>query len=1059
MIENLIRFALKQRYIILAACVLVIGVGVWAWTALQIVAYPDVADTEVAVITKFNGRPSEEVEQQITIPIERALNSVPRVISRRSRTIFGLSIVKLTFQEGTDDYFARQQVLEKLKDAELPDGIDQSLAPLSTPVGEIIRYVIESDPQHPHSAMELREIQDWVVSPKLLQASGVADVVNFGGLVRQFNVVINPVQLERYKLTIQQIAEAIQANNGSTGGNIIKSGASQLAIRSVGRITKRADLEKIVVTTQNGTPVFVRDVASVEIGSLTPSGVLGYTDNVRNVDVENGVEGIVLMRRGENPSEVITSVKEQMKELNDGKLPEGMKVVIMYDRTTLVESTLETVAKTLFEGVSIVMVVLVFFLGNIRAAISVALTIPLSLLFAFTVMKFTGIPANLLSLGAIDFGIIVDSAVVMVEAIMRHLSHATEEQRRRGSVRMIFAAASEVQRQVFFAVVIIILAYLPLFTLQRVEGKLFSPMAYTLSYAIGGSLILALTVVPVVCSFLLAKNFSEWHNPIVHWLETSYRKAISFTLKNPIPTIGTGLVAVVIAVVVAGNIGTEFLPELDEGGFNIRCILPAGVALSAAKDYPNTIRREICAFPEVKFAISQHGRNDDGTDPYGPNRIETLVQLQPYNSWKSGKGKQQLLKEIKGNLEKAMPGAGFSFSQPILDNVTEAVTGSAADLAVLVGGDNIPELRRVSNEVLRTIKPIRGATESGIEQEGPQTQLVVEVNREAAARYGITVKDIDNMLELAVAGKPVSQVYESERRFDITLRYTQQDRATPEAVANMLVLTPAGMKIPLSQIATVRLLEGQTIIAREDGRRQMVVRTNIRERDQGSYVAEAQLAVQTAQKAGEIKIPDRYTIEWGGQFENLTRARNRLAYIVPITLLLIFVVLFLLFDNSAKYAGIVMMNVPFALVGGVAALALRHINFSVSAGVGFVSLFGVAVMSGVLLISYINFLRQEKMERLKIAVIDGSVTQFRPVMMMMMVALIGLIPAARATGIGSDVQRPLATVIVGGLVSALILTLLVMPALYYVIEKRAAKKAAARKRSGTTKKIHEEEAF
>lgn len=1051
MLENILRFALQQRYVVIAVSVIMALVGAWAWTVLPIVAYPDVADTEVAIISKYNGRPAEEVEQQITIPIERALNAVPRVVSRRSRTMFGLSVVRLTFQEGTDDYFARQQVLEKLKEATLPEGVEPELGPLSTPVGEILRYVVEST-SGTHSVSELRELHDWLITPKLLQATGIADIVNFGGLVKQFNVVINPTQLERYHLTIQQLSDAVQANNESTGGNIIRFGSSQLAIRSVGRITKREDIEKIVVATQNGVPIFVRDLASVETGSLVPSGVLGYTDKRRRdaegraIDVDNGVEGIVLMRRGENPSEVLLSVKEKIAELNAGKLPDGVSIVIMYDRKDLVDSTLETVAHTLFEGVSIVMIVLIFFLGNVRAAISVAMTIPLSLLFAFIVMNVTGIPANLLSLGAIDFGIIVDSAVVMVEAIMRHIGHATEEQRRKGVRSLIFNATTEVQRQIVFAVIIIICAYLPLFTLQRVEGKLFSPMAYTLSYAIGGSLLLALTIVPVLCSFLLAKNFHEWHNPIVAFLEKMYRKAVSISLRRPLPFIGAALALTVVAVLVSTRVGTEFLPELDEGGFNIRCVLPSGVSLATARDYPKIIREEIGAFDEVKLMISQLGRNDDGTDPFGPNRIETLVQLTPYGSWTSGKTKRELLKEIKSRLEARLPGALFSFSQPILDNVTEAVTGSAADLAVLVGGDNVKDLRTVGNSVLTVIRQIRGASESGIEQEGPQTQLVVQIDREAAARYGINVRDIDATIELAIAGKEITQLYEGERRFGVALRYTQEDRSTPDAIANMLILTASGLKIPMNQVAKVELIEGQTIVAREDGRRQLIVRTNIRERDQGSYVAEAQKAVAQAMKDKKIVMPEKYTLEWGGQFENLTRAKNRLLIVIPITLLIIFLVLFLLFDNSPKYAGIVMMNVPFALVGGIGALWLRGINFSVSSGVGFVSLFGVAVMSGVLLISYINLLRFEKMMCLRRAVIEGAVTQFRPIMMMMMVALIGLIPAALATGIGSDVQRPLASVIVGGLVSALILTLLAMPAMYYSIEARGVRKRQAEQR-------------
>lgn len=1040
MLEQLLSFALRQRYVVLAVSLVMALAGAWAWTVLPIVAYPDVADTEVAIISQFNGRPAEEVEQQITIPLERALNAVPRVISRRSRTIFGLSVIRLTFQEGTDDYFARQQVLEKLKEASLPSGVEPELGPLSTPVGEILRYVIADDGSH--SVGELRELHDWVITPKLLQASGVADIVNFGGLVKQFTVIVNPPQLERYKLTIQQLSDAIQANNESTGGNTIHFGASQLAIRTVGRITRREDIEKIVVETFNGTPVFVKDLASVEMTALAPSGVLGYTDK-RNrdsiVDVDNSVEGIVLMRRGENPSEVLQSVKEKITELNGGKLPKGVSIRIMYDRKDLVDSTLETVAHTLFEGVSIVIIVLVFFLGNVRAALSVALTIPLSLLFAFIVMNITNIPANLLSLGAIDFGIIVDSAVVMVESIMRHLSHSTEEQRRGGIRKLIFNAASEVQRQIVFAVIIIICAYLPLFTLQRVEGKLFSPMAYTLSYAIAGSLLLALTIVPVVCSLLLAKNFSEWHNPIVAWLEKMYRRAITFSLKSPLPFLASALALTAIAVIVASNLGTEFLPELDEGGFNIRCVLPSGVALATSREYPKIIRQEIGQFEEVKLMISQLGRNDDGTDPYGPNRIETLVQLTPYSTWTSGKTKKEVLKEIKARLEKRLPGALFSFSQPILDNVTEAVTGSSADLAVLVSGDDMTALRGVADTTLTIMRKIQGASESAVEQEGPQTQLVVSIDRQAAARYGINVHDINATIELAIAGKAISQLYEGERHFDITLRYTQEDRSTPEAIANMLLFTPSGMKIPLGQVAKVELLQGQTIIAREDGRRQIGVRTNIRDRDQGGYVLEAQSAVQNAITSGKLTIPEKYTVKWGGQFENLTRAKNRLAIVIPITLAIIFLVLFLLFDNNAKYAGIVMMNVPFALVGGIGALWLRHINISVSSGVGFVSLFGVAVMSGVLLISYINLLRFEKMMTLRRAVVEGAVTQFRPIMMMMSVALIGLIPAALATGIGSDVQRPLATVIVGGLVSALVLTLLVMPVFYFTIERGSVK--------------------
>jgi cobalt-zinc-cadmium resistance protein CzcA len=1028
-LDAIARFSLRQRYLVLLLGVLLVLAGIASWRTLKLEAYPDVADTEVAIITQYDGRAAEEVELQITIPIERAVNAVPRVLNRRSRTIFGLSIVKLTFQEGTDDFFARQQVLEKLRDADLPEGVAPTLAPLSTPVGEILRYVVEGDSTY--SSMALRELQDWVVTPKLLQAPGVTDITNFGGLVRQYNVVIDPTRLQRFGLTIQQLADAISSNNGSTGGNVIRSGASQLAVRVVGRITTATDLERIVVSTSRGVPLFLRDIASIETGPLPPSGVLGYNDPSRNLDVDDGVEGIVLMRRGENPSDVLSGVKERIAQLNAGGLPPRVKLRILYDRADLVQATLSTVARTLAEGLTIVAVVLLLFLGDLRLALAVAITIPLSLCGAFVLMKLTGIPANLLSLGAIDFGIIVDASVVMVEAIARTLSHATDVERQRGNRRSIYAATSEVRRQIVFAVLIIVIAFVPLFTLQRVEGKLFRPMAFTLSFAIATSLLLALTIVPVACSLLLGKNFHERHNPVLHWLTEAYRSLLSRLLLRPLPVLAGAGAIVVFALVSARAIGTEFLPELDEGGFNVRTILPAGIALDEARQYPRQIRAIVSRFSEVRVVISALGRNDDGTDPYGPSRIETLVSLKPYASWTSGRNKEQLLRELQNNLSAAMPGASFSFSQPILDNVSESVTGSAADLAVLVNGNDATTLRRVANEILAQIEPVRGASESGLEQEGPQTQLLIDVDREALARYGVNIRDVNAVIDLAVAGRPVSEVYEGERRFAIALRYTRDARSSVSAIEGLQILTPGGARIPLGQVAHVRLVDGQTIIYRENGIRQVGVRTNVRDRDQGSFVEEARARVERV-----VKIPEGYTIRWGGQFENLIRARGRLALVVPITIVLIFAVLFVLFDNRLVDASIVLTNVPFALVGGVAALLARGINFSVSAGVGFISLFGVAVMSGVLLVSYINILRRERRMKLRRAVLEGASTQLRPILLMMTVALIGLIPAARAEGIGSDIQRPLASVIVGGLLSALVLTVLVMPVLYFAVERR-----------------------
>jgi len=1029
MLDAIARFSLRQRYLVLALAGLLLLGGWWSWNSLKLEAYPDVADTEVAIITQYDGRAAEEVEQQITIPIERAVNAVPRVLNRRSRTIFGLSIVKLTFQEGTDDFFARQQVLEKLRDADLPQGVAPTLAPLSTPVGEIFRYVVEGDTAF--SSMQLRELQDWVVTPKLLQAPGVTDITNFGGRVRQYNVVIDPARLQKFGLTIQQLADAISANNGSTGGNVIRSGASQLAVRVVGRIARREDLERIVISTQKGVPLFLRDVASIETGFLPPSGVLGFTNVAKHEDVDDGVEGIVLMRRGENPSDVLNEVKKRIGELNAGLLPRNVHVRVLYDRADLVAATLSTVARTLAEGLTIVAVVLVLFLGDLRLAVAVAITIPLSLCGAFVLMKLTGIPANLLSLGAIDFGIIVDASVVVVEAIARSLTHASDAERARGNRRSIYSATAEVRRQIVFAVSIIVLAFLPLFTLQRVEGKLFRPMAFTLSFAIATSLVLALTIVPVACSLLLGKNYHERHNPVLHWLSTRYRAAVTYMLRRPVPVLAAAALIVVAALGAARSLGTEFLPELDEGGFNIRTILPSGIALDEARQYPRQVRAVISQFSEVKTIISALGRNDDGTDPYGPSRIETLVSLQPYASWTTGRNKEQLLRELQARLERQMPGASFSFSQPILDNVSESVTGSAADLAVIISGNDPAILRRTANQVLAVVEKVRGASESGLEQEGAQTQLLIDVDREALARYGINIRDVNIVIDLAIAGRPVSQVYEGERRFDIALRYTRAARSSVSAIENLQILSSNGSRIPLGQVAHVRLVEGQTLIARDNGVRQVGVRTNVRDRDQGSFVEEARAKVEAT-----VKVPEGYSIRWGGQFENLTRAKGRLTLVVPITIVLIFGLLFILFDNSLRDASIVLTNVPFALVGGVAALLLRDINFSVSAGVGFISLFGVAVMSGVLLVSYINILRHERLMKLRAAVIEGAATQFRPILMMMTVALIGLIPAARAEGIGSDIQRPLASVIVGGLLSALVLTIFAMPVLYFFIERR-----------------------
>ncbi len=1041
MIRRLLTFALNQRLGTLAITLGIVCLGVWSWINLKKTAYPDVGDTQVTVIAQFPGRAAAEVEQQVTLPIERALNSVPRVINRRSKTIFGLSVVQLTFEDGTDDYFARQQVLEKLNDAVLPDGVSPSLGPLTGPVDEIFRYVIEATDQY--TPMQLRTLQDWVIIPKLLQVPGVADVVNFGGLVKQFHVITSPDKLYRYNLNIQNVIDAITNNNLNTGGNIIQRGGQGFVVRGMGAIRSIQDIENIVVTSFNGIPVFVRNVASVEEFPLPPSGILGYALNVNDsttIDVPSSIQGLIAMRRGENPSDVVDALKEKIQDINENDLPTGVHLRITYDRNDLVRYTIETVSRTLFEGFSIVIIVLVFFIGSVRSALVVATTIPISMLFAFVMMKLTGIPANLVSLGAIDFGIIVDGAVVMVENIMRRYRDANAEERSQGIVRFTLTSAQEVGREIFFSISIIILAYLPIFSFQRVEGKLFSPMAYTLAFAITGSLILALTTIPVMMSMIYRKHFTsanpgsiEWHNPVYAWVERKYETLIEFLSRHSLKTVILSFAAVIIGAAIGyRNIGSEFLPELDEGSFNIRCFFPVGISLNEANKYCKTIRDVIGEHKQVKVVLTQLGRNDDGTDPYGPNRLEILVGLKDYSTWVHDTSKEKLLLRMKQELTDAVPSALISFSQPILDNVTEAVTGSVADLAILINGNDLEFMRQKADSILRIIKTIPGASEYGIEQEGDQAQLRVDIDRAAVARFGINVSDIQRMIEAAIGGKAVSQLYDGERRFDIVVRYASRYRSSIEAIRSMPVSSPTGGRIPLSMLASIRLVDGPTIIQREDGKRQISVRTNIRGRDQSSFVAEAQRKVNAA-----ISLPKGYSLEWGGQFENLTRAAQRLAIVIPLTIGIIFLILFAMY-KSVWQVGVAMSGIPFALIGGILALLLRGYSFNVSAGVGFISLFGVSIIAGVLYVSRTNRLIEDDGWESARAVRHAAVIQLRPTLMTMLLALLGLIPAARATGIGSDVQRPLATVIVGGLTSALLLTPLVLPSLYTVLGRRSA---------------------
>ena len=1040
MIRRLLIISLSNRLAIIIGALLLMITGIVCFRLLKIEAYPDIADTNVIIIAKYPGRAAEEVEQQVTIPIERALNNVPQVIARRSRTVFGLAQVQLNFQDGTNDYFARQQVIERLASTDLPNGVTPELGPLTTAVGEIYRYVLEAPPTV--TPIELRDLQDWVLVPSLLQVPGVADVVTFGGPVKEFHVLTSPQKLRKYQLSVTDVLNAIQENNLNTGGNIVERGGQGFAVRGIGALRNEDDIRKIVISTYNGVPVFIGDVASVEIGPPPPQGILGYTIYHQGSDVNSGIEGIVSMRRGENPSEVLKALKEKIEELKVNELPKGANIVPIYDRTSLVDNTLKTVSHTLLEGVTIVIIVLLLFMGNIRSALVVAFTIPFALLFAFILMKIIGIPANLLSLGAIDFGIIVDGACVMAAHLVHKYKTATDTDKREGIIKLTLNASQQMGREIFFAVTIIILAYMPILTMQRVEGKLFSPMALTLAFAVIGAMICALTLIPVLISLVYNKyisqgsesreTLSEWRRKIdlLSWMERKYEKLMQRMIIHHKPIVIAGIVMVLFFISFAGKLGTEFLPALDEGSIWMRAFLPAGSSITETQKIAPVIRRVAMSHPQVAAIVTQSGRNDDGTDPFPSNRTEVMMVLKDYSLWSHDTTKQELINKIRTEINRALPATFISFGQPIIDNVMEAVTGSAADLAVNIQGYDITRMRQIADTVKQIVKNMNGAIDVGMEQEGQQAQLNIQINRNQAARYGINVADIQNMIETAIGGKSIGFIYDRDRKYEIVVRYTPDYRNNIDVIRDIQVPSASGELIPMSQLASIRLVDGETNLYRSNGKRLLIVKTNIAGRDQGGFVAELREKISKA-----ITLDQGYTIEYGGQFENLQRAGKQLMIAIPLTVLMVLTVLFLLYKNLNDSL-ITLVCVLFALAGGIFALLFRGYHFNVSAGVGFVSLFGLSVMAGVLLISAINRERSLDDSNLMAAISKASTSQLRAIMMMLVVAIIGLVPAARSSGIGSDIQRPLATVIIGGLTSTLIFTPFILPSLYYWIEWR-----------------------
>jgi heavy metal efflux system protein len=1020
MIERFVTLCLRRRQLVWLIALLVMIFGYFSWTALDIEAYPDIADVSSQVITQYPGHAAEEVEEQITIPLERELNGIPGLQVMRSHSTFGLSLITLVFEDGVDDYWARQRIQERINGVSLPPTANPGLDPLTSPIGEIYRYTLESNFR---DQRELKEIQQWTVIPRLKQVTGVADVTNFGGETTQFQLIVDPAKLAQYNVSLAQVTNAIQVNNANAGGSIVVRGEQGYVVRGIGLIRSLQDLGNIVILAKNGTPVFLKNLGTLQLGALERRGILGKDHN------PDSVSGIVLLLRGRNPSQVLEGVHAQVDRLNHGVLPADVRLVPYLDRTDLVHTTVHRVSETLLEGMGLVILVLLLFLGSARAALMVAITVPFSLLFAFILMRFTSIPANLLSLGAIDFGIIVDGSIVVMENILRNREEMPDAQLGEAKAG---TAAVQVARPIFFATLIIITAYIPLFAFQRVEKKLFSPMAYVVGYSLLGALLIALAVIPGLALVTYRKPGKTFRNPFLIRLSALYDRTILYLIHRPVVALIPAVVCAGLAAVLSITIGKEFLPYLDEGSIWLQVQLPPGVSLAKAASMADELREATLEFPEIATIVTQLGRNDDGTDPWTPSHSESFVGLKPYDTWPNHGDKQDLIRRMSDRFAK-IPGANVGFSQPMIDGVNDKIAGAHSDLVVKVFGHDFNEMRRVAGGIVDVVGGIRGASDVSIDQEPPLPQIVVKVDRESAARFGINVADIATIIESGIGGKGISNVFIGERVYDIAVRFPDSVRGSPDAIGSLTVTLPSGARIPLSQVAQIGTSTGESSITREENRRHLTVKLNLRGRDLSSFLKEAHERI-----ADKVKFDSsQYSLEWGGQFENQKRAQRRLALIVPAVIALIFVLLYSAF-GTLRHAALVLTNVPIALLGGLIALTLRGMTLNVSSAVGFIALFGVAVQNGVIMVASLNHQRHV-CKNLDEAVHVGAIQRLRPVLMTATVAALGLLPAALARGVGSDVQRPLATVIVGGLVTATLLTLLVLPSMYLLLERRAEK--------------------
>jgi cobalt-zinc-cadmium resistance protein CzcA len=1018
-IRGIVGFSLKNRFFIFFMTGLLIVAGVVSYRETPLEAFPDVTNTQIIIVTQWNGRSAEEIERFVTVPIEVAMNSVQQKTNVRSTTMFGLSIIKIIFDDQVEDFFARQQVNNQLRNISLPEGVEPDVQPPYGPTGEIFRYTLKSKDR---DSRELLTLQNWVIDRQLRSIPGVADVVAFGGRQKIYEVQVNPTKLVKYNITPLEVYQAVTKSNINVGGDVIEKNGQAYVVRGIGLLNSIPDIENIIVEYVKDNPVLVRDVATVRESDMPRVGQVGLDKN------DDVVEGIVVQRKGENPSEVLARIKDKVEELNTKILPPDVNMVTFYDRDNLIEFCAHTVKHNLLEGIVLVTVIVFLFMADWRTTIIVSIIIPLALLFAFMCLRLKGMSANLLSMGAIDFGIIIDGAVVMVEGIFVALDHLANKNgmdrfNRLSKLGLIKKTGGELGKAIFFSKLIIITALIPIFSFQKVEGKMFTPLAYTLGFALLGALLYTLTLVPVLCSFLLNKNVREKSNPIVRFFDRMVIGGFEWCYGRKKISLLLATIFLVVSLFSAKFLGTEFLPTLNEGALWVEAKMPMSSSLSETIKMVTVLRGKLNEFPEVNGVLSQTGRSNDGTDPSGFYYVQMQVNLKPKDEWKRKISQDDLIEEMDKKL-KEFQGINYNYSQPIIDNVAEAVAGMNASNAVKIYGDDLETLNQKANQVLEAIKDVPGIKDVGILRNIGQPEISVILHDHQMAQYGVSTADVQAVIEMAIGGKTASILYEGERKFDIRLRYEQQYRRDVNDIQQLMVPTLTGGKIPLKEISTIRTVTGPAFVYRDNNKRFIGVKFSVRERDLGSTIAEAQSKVKPLLKS----LPKGYSVNWSGEFENQVRATARLGQVVPISLIGIFILLFIMFSN-AKDAGLVLINVPFALIGGILALHITHMNFGISAGVGFIALFGLCVQNGVILISVFNKNLAARMT-LDDSIREGVKSRIRPVIMTALMAAIGLLPAATSTGIGSETQKPLAIVVIGGLITATVLTLLIFPIIY-----------------------------